>query len=924
MKKYFVKVYSVVLFLIGFLLIAINFNKMSLNGLFKLLEGNISQIIASVVIVIYLLVKSYTEMSSRNKTQKNFLKLLILFILSSIFVAKAVFVSSSGAAAGTIRIELIFRYVGIIGMIYILDYYVVGSFMMIKRVVFTTVLGFLGLFTLFFTLDSLPLLSSLYYFFAVIYCLIILTAWKPNCEKYGEKAKSIALMIISLTLLNDLIFIMFGKFTIELSFMGASIGIIIVYASKMFQKYNDYKSKQIEITNLRSRIKKMESEQDVLKKNASHMKQELFSRFNQKQSYFENLELVLDVLNTNVLVVNDQFNIELAYGNAFNYDDLIGKEISMALFDVLNDDAQYFQSVVKKIFEAKDVVRENLFLSLLDQKLSIENLLYDMDYFIMKKNNNERVLIMHAEITNNRTRHINGNQDKEVTNIVTAIVKNSEMFFSDLSTYLEFCKKLTFYVKPEEAIKDNVFRVLRKVHTFKSVFDQYNMYATVRGINEIENELFNMLHNAESLNNGQLTKLLIGYDLESVLRTDMTMLKHQLGERFFEAKKKMSVDIVSFERVYLALEETLGKEHKLLKEIEALKQVDICEILESYEEYVLRIAKDQGKLIRFNVTGDRVKVDRYELVQFFESLIHILKNSVTHGVEYPDERIDAGKDSTATINCHVRVVKNFIHLSISDDGKGIDVKEIKNRLFILGKYSIEEIDALSDDVVCNMVIEDGVTTLSLPNAIAGRGVGMGSVKETVEEIGGQISVDSKRGFGVSYKISLPLETEFVIELMNSSDIRENICLQTERLLTKSEKKSTLSSTWYIKEGKITSMVLKDVTAFIIIKGQIDRKIAITADEKFIYQLLNTYGLQVKYNGSNMKVMNEVMGMFIEEVVLKSVEELKGNRQNINIEPSCIMSAHMFEEQCEGHDGQHAHLEIAEGNMSILVIDGQLR
>jgi signal transduction histidine kinase len=542
----------------------------------------------------------------------------------------------------------------------------------------------------------------------------------------------------------------------------------------------------------------------------------------------------------------------------------------------------------------------------------------------MKKNNDEKVLIMHAEISSNKGLTNNGNQDKEVSSMVTAIVKNSEMFFSDLSTYLEFSKKVTFFVKQEDVIEDNIFRILRKVHTFKGVFDQYNMYGTVRGINEIENELFNMLHNTENLSNDQLSKLLIGYDLEGILRTDMMMLKHQLGERFFESKKKISVDIVSFERVYLSLVETLGKDHELLKEIEALKQVDIREILASYEEYVLRIAKDQGKLIKFNVTGDRVKVDRYELVHFFESLIHILKNSVTHGVEYPDERADAGKDNFATITCHVRVVKNLIHLSISDDGRGIDVKEIKNRLFILGKYSIEEIDALSDEVVCNMVIEDGVTSYALPNAIAGRGVGMGSVKETVEEIGGQISIDSIRGSGVNYNIQLPLHIEFSIDLMKSTDIRENICLQTERLLTKSEKKSTLSSTWHINEGKISSEVFKDITAFVIIKGQIDRKIAVSADEKFIYQLLNTYGLQVKYNGSNMKVMNEVMNMFVEDIVFKSVEELKGNRQNISITPSCIMSNHMFEEQCEGHDGQHAHLGIAEGNMSILVIDGQLR
>ena len=922
MKKHWAKIYSFLLFTVSFLFIISRFNSMKLMGLFKLVEGNVFQIIASFIIVGYLLTKTYIELSSRNQNHKNLLQLFILFILSTFIAIEIIFIPTSFTLS-IVRVELIFRYVAIVGMIYILEYYVIESFDLRRRAIFSSILGFLCILTLIFTLDLLPVVSSLFYFFSMLYCLFIFVSWVPNYKKNGERAKWITMVLISLALANDLIFITLGQKTIELSFAAASVGIIIVYCSKLFQRYHYYKGKQSEINGLNFEIRRLESDHLEMEKQASIMKQEIANRFDSKQRYFENLELIVDVLNTNVIVINDEFKIELAYGTVFNYEDMVGLEISKALFEVLNEDAQYFESVVKKVFDATDKVRENLFLSLLDQKLSINSISYDMSYFVMRKNHDEKVLIMHAEVATNDTLMNNGNQEAEVTSMVTSIVKNSEMFFSDLSTYNEFSKQIASYLKAEDAVEDNIFRVLRRVHTFKGVFDQYNMYATVRGINEVENELFNMLHNTEELSNDQLLKLLIGYDLKSVLRTDIMILKHKLGERFFEFKKKISVDITSFDRVYLSLVQTLGKDHKLLKEVEALKQVDICEVLESYEEYVLRMAKDQGKLIRFEVTGERVKVNRFQLINFFESLIHILKNSVTHGVEYPDERRNAGKDETATLICHVKVIKEMINLTISDDGRGIDVKEIKNRLFILGKYSIDEIDELSDEVVCNMVIEDGVTSYALPNAIAGRGVGMGSVKETVQEIGGEISVNSVRGTGVVYNILLPLAMEFTVEFMKSAEIQGNICLQTERLLTKSEKKSTLSSTWHNEESKVNSDILLDITSYITIKGPIDRRIAITADEKFIYQLLNTYGLQVKYNGSNMKVMNEVMSMFIEDVVCKTVEELKGDRQNIYIEPSCIMSNHMFEELCDGHDGLIAHLEISEGKLSILVIEGQM-
>lgn len=894
-----------------------NISNMDVAGLLRLTESNIVHIMSSVVIIAYLLYKIYKELSDDGHQTYKLFRIGIMMVMAFLILVNNIIVSGHDSSF-SLKISLLFRGLSILGLINVLESYVFKKMISKYKVIFTTWMFIWMILLWMISIEQMAVLMASYYFIGIAYLMFNFMSWSEE-DSMMHQVTVFSIILIALGLMNDAIMIVYNV-SIEMSFIVAAVGVVAIHLVKLLNVHKYHRACLKEIKNLRVELTKMTNENEAVEASALRVKNELASRFNRKQNYYENLELVIDVLNTNILVINEQFKVELSYGNAFNYDEVVGLEISKALFDVFNDEAQYFQSVLKKVFDAKDDVRENLFLSLLDQKLIIHNVSYTMQYYVMRKHNEEKVLIMHAEHQATHDYMDQHNQEKVIADMVTAVVRNSEMFFSDLSSFLDFAKGITTAVDESESLKDNIFRILRRVHTYKGVFDQYNMTSTVRGIHDIENELFNTLHNVDGLTLDAFSRMLVAYNLESVLRTDMSILKQRVGERFFNYKTKLSVDITAFDRTYLNLISNLGKEHELVTEMASLKQVEVKEILESYHEYVMRLSEDQGKKVKFVVKGDAIKINRKSYIGFFEGLIHILRNSITHGIEYPDERTYLNKSNIATITCSVKQMHDQIVITISDDGRGIDIKEIKNRLFILGKYSIEALDEMTDDEIANMVVEDGVTSYAAPTTVAGRGVGMGSIREIVEAVGGTINVHSKSHVGVTYKMTLPSTLQESIVRVDSSKIIRDLCLQGERVLTKSERKSTLSSTWHYYEQVMTKDLLWDVSASTIVRSYLERKILITADESFLFQLIGSYGMNIQYKGSNLKVMNEVMCLFSEDIIKRTVDNLKSDQHRVVVQPPCVIGSQIFEEQFYDRQACIAELDISEGKLRIVVLE----
>ncbi|MEM9895712.1 MAG: chemotaxis protein CheW, partial [Bacteroidota bacterium] len=172
-----------------------------------------------------------------------------------------------------------------------------------------------------------------------------------------------------------------------------------------------------------------------------------------------------------------------------------------------------------------------------------------------------------------------------------------------------------------------------------------------------------------------------------------------------------------------------------------------------------RILRDAGasekKKVELVLEGTDVEIDRNVLKSISDSLIHIVRNSVSHGIESSENRAAAGKSEIAQIKLSARHDKDNVVITISDDGKGIDSSIIRDKIVEKKLVNRSTAGTLSENEVIRYIFEPGFSSADKVTELAGRGVGMDVVKKSVEGIGGQVIVKTEVGRGTDIDLLLP-------------------------------------------------------------------------------------------------------------------------------------------------------------------------
>lgn len=172
-----------------------------------------------------------------------------------------------------------------------------------------------------------------------------------------------------------------------------------------------------------------------------------------------------------------------------------------------------------------------------------------------------------------------------------------------------------------------------------------------------------------------------------------------------------------------------------------------------------RVVRDAAQLEKKNVVlkleGTDTEIDRNVLQVISDSLIHLIRNCVGHGIEEPEERVRLGKPKEGVVTLNARAETDAVLIEISDDGKGLDYEKIKAKAIARKLISAQDAANLSKDDLSMLIFEPGFSTMDEVNAISGRGVGMDVVKRTLDSIGATIRVASTEGHGTVMQLSLP-------------------------------------------------------------------------------------------------------------------------------------------------------------------------
>ncbi|MBF0211242.1 MAG: chemotaxis protein CheA [Desulfamplus sp.] len=213
----------------------------------------------------------------------------------------------------------------------------------------------------------------------------------------------------------------------------------------------------------------------------------------------------------------------------------------------------------------------------------------------------------------------------------------------------------------------------------------------------------------------------------------------------------------------------LSSLHKITRELQtlglSLRMVPLKSLFNRMDRVVRDLAKKTGKKIQFIIKGESTELDKTLVDKLGDPLIHLVRNSVDHGVEEtPKDRIDAGKPEVATLELRAFHKGGYLFIEVEDDGRGINRKRLEEKAIEKGIITAESLhhgDKMAGDEILNLVFHPGLTTAKKVTDVSGRGVGMDVVRKSIESCRGKVSISSNEGKGTICTIKIPLTLSII-------------------------------------------------------------------------------------------------------------------------------------------------------------------
>jgi two-component system chemotaxis sensor kinase CheA len=294
------------------------------------------------------------------------------------------------------------------------------------------------------------------------------------------------------------------------------------------------------------------------------------------------------------------------------------------------------------------------------------------------------------------------------------------------------------------------------------------------------------------------------------------------------------------------------------------RMLPIGKVFNKFPRLVRDLSRELGKKVKLIIEGEDTELDKSIIEEIGDPLVHMIRNSVDHGIEPPEERKKAGKPEEGTVWLRAYNEGNMIVIEIKDDGKGMDPEMLKQKAVEKGIITENEAANMNDKEAFMLIFKPGFSTAAKVTSVSGRGVGMDVVKTNIEKLNGIIEVDSSPGKGTTFKLKIPLTLAIIQALLVASQedlfaVPLSNVIETVRIVEEDI---------YTIEGKSVLKLREEVLPLVNMADIFEIE-KVLEPEKYLYVVI--LGLGATKIGL---IVDRFIGQ--EEIVIKSLGEfLKG-------------------------------------------------
>lgn len=283
---------------------------------------------------------------------------------------------------------------------------------------------------------------------------------------------------------------------------------------------------------------------------------------------------------------------------------------------------------------------------------------------------------------------------------------------------------------------------------------------------------------------------------------------------------------------------------RLYHEIIGVRMSPFADGIRGFPRMIRDIARKLGKQVRLNIVGESTEVDRDILEKLDAPLIHLIRNSIDHGIELPEERIAAGKPEIGTIRLEASHRSGILLITVADDGRGVNFETLKQKIIARGLSTPEMVEKMNEAELLEFLFLPGFSTVDHVTEVSGRGVGLDVVHNMVHSVGGVVRAVSKPGKGMAFHLELPLTLSvirtFLVEIAKEPYAFPLARIERCLMLSRKDIQNVEDREYFIFDGRNIALVdIHDVLSLRNFPKEKDELPVVVVSDR-----MNSYGLVV--------------------------------------------------------------------------------